>query len=84
MIKTNNKKIQISEELFINLVKLHICKLDNSEIQELIETELSSKLDAIINRELYTKYKTAQTQEERDKARIEYLERKGISTDYRW
>lgn len=37
-----------------------------------------------MNRELYTKYKTAPTKEEQEKARIKYLDRKGYHKDFRW
>ena len=36
------------------------------------------KLDALVNQELYKKYKTAPTEEEREAARKEYLDRKGV------
>ena len=35
-------------------------------------------------RELYTKSKTAPSEEEREKARQEYLDRRGIQADFRW
>lgn len=41
-------------------------------------------MEALINRQLYTKYKSAPTKEEQEKARIEYLDRKGYRQDFRW
>lgn len=76
------KQIQISEELFIQLIWFHLC--DDDLWQEEIEQGLQSKLDTIINRNLYTRYKSADTEEEREKARIEYLDRKGYHPDWRW
>ncbi len=35
-------------------------------------------------RELYTKYKTAPTEEEKEKARKEYLDRRGVPESFRW
>lgn len=37
-----------------------------------------------ISHELYTKYKTAPTQEEQEKARREYLEKRGVPDSFRW
>lgn len=78
--------IQISEELFINLVKYHLCGLNTCEdaLNQPIEKALQEKLDSMINRSLYNRYKTGATIEEREKARQEYLDRKGIPTDFRW
>lgn len=79
--------VQISEELFLNLVKYHLCGLNTWEddLNQPIEKALQEKLDALANRELYSKYKnTALTDEERERARQEYLDRKGIPIDFRW
>ena len=46
--------------------------------------EIKEKYDSIVNRKLYTKYKTAPTEEEKEKARQEYLNKKGIHSDFRW
>lgn len=64
------------------LVKHH---LGGEEIwSEDINAELNRKVDAIIARNTYTKYKTADTKEEQEKARIEYLDLKGYHKDFRW
>ena len=34
--------------------------------------------------ELYTKYKTAPIEEEREKARREYLDKRGVPESFRW
>ena len=44
----------------------------------------SDKLDKMVKHELYTKYKTAPSKEEQEKARLEYLERTDIHKDFRW
>jgi len=36
------------------------------------------KLDAMLNRQLYFQYKTAPTEEQREQARQEYLDRRGV------
>ena len=52
--------------------------------EEKIVNQLNEKLDRMVNRNLYTKYKTAPTEEEKEKARQEYLDRKGIHSSFRW
>lgn len=78
----NMKNVQISEELFSMLLRFHL--LDDDLWQEEIGAELQKKLDAMINRNLYTKYKTAPTEAEQEQARQEYLDRKGYFPDFRW
>ncbi len=76
------KNIQITEELFIQLVKFHLLEsdigLDN------IKQGLEEKLEKVINHTTYTNYKTAKTSEEREAARQEYLNRIGCHKDFRW
>lgn len=76
------KSVQIPEELFIQLVKYHL--LDDDLWQDEIKSGLERKLENIINRMTYTDYKTAPTEEEREKARQKYLDRKGYREDFRW
>lgn len=49
-----------------------------------IEKALMEKLDSMVKRELYTTFKTAPTEEEREKARQEYLDKCGIPESFRW
>ena len=76
------KQVQISEDLFLSLVKYHIVEYYNDEKK--IIKELKEKEDKIISRSLYTKYKTAPTEEEKEKVRQEYLNQKGIHSNFRW
>lgn len=76
------KNIQISEQLFFNLVKYHLIEID--DVLPDIKKELESKIEAMVRRDLYTKYKTAPTEEEREKARQEYLDNVGMHRDFRW
>ena len=76
------KQIQIPEELFMQLIKYHL--LDMQELQPKIKEGLESKLDSIYMRLLYSKYKTAITEEEKQKARQEYLDRRGVPDSFRW
>ena len=65
------KNVMIPEELFGKIIKYHL--LDQEK-----------KLDAMVNREVYSKSKTAPTEEEREKFRQEYLDRKGMQESFRW
>ncbi len=76
------KNVQIPEQLFFALLKYHL--LDMGEVLPEIKKGLEEKMEAMLKRELYTKYKTALTEEEREKARREYLERVGMHRDFRW
>ena len=49
-----------------------------------IKKGLEEKMEAMVRRDLYTKYKTAPTEEEREKARQEYLEKEGMHRSFRW
>ena len=77
-----NRNVQIPYELFFQLLQYFL--MENYEGEEIIRKELEKKLNAMVDRELYSKYKTAPTEEEREKSRQEYLERKGISENFRW
>ena len=76
------KNVQISEELFIALLKYHLVEID--DVLPEIKKGLEEKLEAMVRRDLYTKYKTAPTEEEREKARQEYLEKVGMHRSFRW
>lgn len=76
------KNVQITQDLFLALVKYHL--LEAIEEEEKIKKELAEKLDAMAKRQIYSQYKTAPTEEEREKARQEYLDKVGISLSFRW
>ena len=77
------QNIQIPIELFVDLVNYFFS--DNEKDYpigyeaDIIRKQLSDKMQSMINRELFTRYKTAKTPSEREKARREYLEQRGIS-----
>ena len=54
------------------------------EYAEFMTSIQEKKLDAMVMRELYTKYKTAPTEGEKEKARKEYLDRRGVPESFRW
>ena len=74
------KSVQIPYELFVDLVLYHL----NGDFDEDIRRGLEQKLDAMLNRQLYSQYKTAPTEEQREQARQEYLDRRGVPQSYRW
>ena len=76
------KKVQITQELFLALVKYHL--LEIADEKEEIKKELTDKLDAMAKRQIYSQYKTADTEEERERARQEYLDKVGILPNFRW
>ena len=76
------KQVQIPQELFVLLIHYHLME-DDSNANE-IRIGLEKKLDAMVLRELYGKSKTALIETEREKARQEYLDRRGIPDSFRW
>ena len=80
--RMKNRNVQIPYELFFQLLQYFL--MENYESEEIIRQGLERKLDTMVNRELYSKYKTAPTEEEREKSRQEYLDRRGIPENFRW
>ena len=76
------KNVMIPEELFGKIIKYHL--LDQEQEADDIRKGLKKKLDAMVNREVYSKFKTAPTEKEREKFRQEYLDRRGIPENFRW
>ena len=76
------KSVQIPYDLFLDLAMYHL--RGDDDFEEEIRQGLEQKLDAMMNRQLYSRYKTAPTEEEREQARQEYLDRRGVPQSYRW
>ena len=76
------KKVQISKELFFNLIRFHFAEM--YEVEEDIKNELQKKLNSMVMREYYTTYKTAPTEQEREEARKKYLDERGVPKSFRW
>ena len=76
------KSVQISQELFMQLLRFHL--MEDVDCETEIKRELEKKLDKMVMRELYGKFKTAPTEEEREQARKEYLDRRGVPERFRW
>ena len=77
-----NKNVQIPYELFFQLLQYFL--MDNYDGEEIIRLGLEKKLDRMVMRDLYGKFKTAPTEEERERARKEYLDRRGVPESFRW
>ena len=79
------KQIQIPEKLF-TLMAAYILEEDlrTNENYKIIEKGIFDKIDRQIEHDLYTKYKTAPTEQQKEDARKQYLDRKGIHPDFRW
>lgn len=76
------KNIQISYDLFHDL--LLYFGFGKEELRDKIYKEVQLKLDAMIRRDLYSRYKTAPTEEEQEEARKKYLDMVGMHRDFRW
>ena len=76
------KNVQISEELFFALLKYHLLEMD--DVLPEIKKGLEEKLEAMVRRDLYTKYKTAPTEVDREIAGLEYLREVGWHRSFRW
>lgn len=79
-----DKQITIPESLFLDIVKLIAIDKPNDELMERVRKGVYDKLDRLVEHELYSQYKTSPTPEQREKARKEYIERKGIPSKFRW
>lgn len=80
--KDRMKTVQIPYKLFVALLRYHL--LEDDCCAEKIHQGLEQKLDSLVRHELYKKYKAAPTQAEREKARQEYLDRRGVPDSFRW
>jgi len=80
-----DKQIQIPEALFLQMAAYILMDdLKTEERFKNIEKGIYDKIDRMQEHDLYSKYKTAPTDEQKEKARIEYLDKKGIHPSFRW
>ena len=70
------------QRFITGIVPVPSCR--NEEYLSEIEKALMEKLDSMVKRQLYTTFKTAPTEEEREKARQEYLDKCGMHENFRW
>ena len=77
-------QVQIPKDLLLALFQYHLAR--NEKYQPEIEKALMEKLDSMVKRQLYTTFKTAPTEEEREKARqllMEMLELKFLKSKWK-
>lgn len=83
------KTVQISEKLMLMLYRYfsleeYLDEHQKAELKREISKAIEEKSESMYRRWLYTRSKTAETEEEREKARREYLDEVGIPSDFRW
>lgn len=77
------KNVMIPESLFFDLIRYFLGN-NNEELTDKISEQLLFKLDKLAQHELYSKMQTAPTEDEREKARNEYLDARGIPQSFRF
>ena len=66
----------------MQLLRFHL--MEDESCEKEIKQELEKKMGRMVMRDLFGKSKTASTEEEREQARKEYLDRRGVSEKFRW
>lgn len=80
-----SKTVQIPEDLFLDLCKYHLGEVSSEESEERIKRGLQDKLDRIVAHKLYeTMHDTSKSHQERETARQDYLDARGIPSSFRW
>lgn len=75
-----NQNIQIPTSLFLDLYDYVSAQEDDRSLE--LCREMNKKIDKMIERELFTKYKRASTKEEREAYRQRYLQQKGVPSAF--
>lgn len=81
-----SKQVQIDFELFCDLLDFFEpdSKYQGADfLADDIRRQLDIKVDKMISRELFTKYKRSPTGSEREQARQEYLNHRGMHRSFR-
>lgn len=77
--------VQISEKLFMDLCRVVLGGVDDPDTVSRASRGLHDKLDRMVSRELYsTMHDPSKSPQEREKARQDYLDARGIPTSFRW
>lgn len=79
-----SKQVQISQELFLDLVRYFCLEDTSSERYKAILNGLEVKIDKIARHEAYSASKTSKNASEREAARQKYLDLVGMHKDFRW
>ena len=64
------KNVQVPQQLFMKLLRYHL--LDDDSCADDVKKGLEQKMNTMVERELYTKSKTAPTEEERENIKEHY------------
>ncbi len=77
------EQVQIDTILFLDICKLikfkdELTEIEYKELNKSVCERIDNKLQRMINRMLYSKYKRALTKEEKDKALEEYLRERSV------
>lgn len=81
----SKKTVQISEELFMDLCRVILGGVDDPETVSRTSMGLHDKLDRMVARDLYsTMHDPLKSPQEREKARQDYLDARGVPTSFRW
>lgn len=78
------KNVQISQELFFDLVRYFCLDDTSTELYNSLKSGLEAKLDKLARHEAYTTYKTSESPETAEQARQKYLNMVGMHKDFRW
>ena len=79
------KQVQITEKLLLEICQYFLLDQRTAELEKAIVKGLEDKIDRVVEHELYSKsMNTSLPEAEREAARKEYLDKKGISESFRW
>lgn len=79
------KTVQISDELFMDLCRLILGGVDDPETVSRASRGLQDKLNRVVAHKLYeTMHDPTKSPQEREKARQDYLDSRGIPSSFRW
>jgi Mn-dependent DtxR family transcriptional regulator len=79
------KTVQISDELFMDLCRVILGGVDDPETVSRASRGLQDKLNRVVAHKLYeTMHDPTKSPQEREKARQDYLDSKGIPSSFRW
>ena len=79
-----NKTVKIDFKTFYRLIRYFLLYFRTEELYEAIKIDLEQKTDNLIKHDTYTKYKTADTEKDKELYRQKYLDMVGMHEDWRW
>ncbi len=84
-VPVKNQNIQIPLMLFAALARVVLFDDPDPELLAICKKGINDKFDAMYRRQLYSTYRnTNLTTEEREQARVKYLDEVGIPHDFWW